>query len=427
MFEFKLQVGCLAVVLCITIYYVKSTMNKKLPCNRYFDALLFLIPWAIVFDGVTAWSVNHMDVVPDWLNLVFHGLFFILMNESLALIFLYLIRQTVGIRDRKQFWFYMTPNLIVLGVILFTLKDLYYIHGTTTNYSYGTPVIACYVSLLIHFVMIFVVVLINRRTLEKKKLYTTLIFMCVCLVLLIVQVVLPESLISSMVPMMALVGIYVSFEDPSLRRLSQYNSEMVTGFATLVENRDNSTGGHIRRTKAYVQIILDEMQRKPLYYRSLTGDYMRNVVDAAPMHDIGKIATPDYILQKPGKLTDEEYAVMKQHAATGGDIIVETFANLDHPEYLRIAYEMARFHHEKWNGKGYPDGLKGTEIPLHARVMAIADVFDAISSKRCYRDPMPLDRCFEIIQDGAGTDFDPDLVELFMNARDKVVSYYSQE
>ena len=154
---------------------------------------------------------------------------------------------------------------------------------------------------------------------------------------------------------------------------------------------------------------------------------MRNVVDAAPMHDIGKIATPDYILQKPGKLTDEEYAVMKQHAATGGDIIMETFANLDHPEYLRIAYEMARFHHEKWNGKGYPDGLKGTEIPLHARVMAIADVFDAISSKRCYRDPMPLEKCFAIIQDGAGTDFDPDLVELFMNARDKVVAYYSQE
>ena len=427
MFEFKLQIGCLAVVLCITIYYVKSTMNKKLPCNRFFDALLFLIPWAIVFDGVTAWSVNHMDVVPDWLNLVFHGLFFILMNESLALIFIYLIKQTVGIRDRKQFWLYMTPSLIVLGVILFTLKDVYYIRGVTTNYSYGTPVIACYVSLLIHFVMIFVVVLINRRTLEKKKLYTTLIFMCVCLALLIVQVVLPESLISSMVPMMALVGIYVSFEDPSLRQLSQYNSEMVTGFATLVENRDNSTGGHIRRTKAYVQILLDEMQRKPLYYRSLTGDYMRNVVDAAPMHDIGKIATPDYILQKPGKLTDEEYAVMKQHAATGGDIIMETFANLDHPEYLRIAYEMARFHHEKWNGKGYPDGLKGTEIPLHARVMAIADVFDAISSKRCYRDPMPLDRCFAIIQDGAGTDFDPDLVELFMNARDKVVAYYSQE
>ena len=145
------------------------------------------------------------------------------------------------------------------------------------------------------------------------------------------------------------------------------------------------------------------------------------------MHDIGKISTPDYILQKPGKLTDEEYAIMKQHAAVGGDIIKETFASLDHPEYLQIAYEVARFHHEKWNGKGYPDGLKGREIPLHARIMAIADVFDAVSSKRCYRDPMPVETCFQIIQNGAGKDFDPDLVELFMNAKDKVLVYYEQD
>ena len=199
------------------------------------------------------------------------------------------------------------------------------------------------------------------------------------------------------------------------------------GFATLVENKDGNTGGHIRRTKGYVQILLDEMQQRPIYYRSVTKDYICNVMDAAPMHDIGKISTPDVILQKPGRLTNEEYEIMKQHAAVGGNIIKETFDNLDNPEYLQIAYEVARFHHEKWNGTGYPDGLKGKEIPLHARIMAIADVFDAVSSRRCYRDAMPIEECFQIIQNGAGKDFDPDLVELFMNARDKVLAYYEQD
>ena len=241
---------------------------------------------------------------------------------------------------------------------------------------------------------------------------------------LIVQVLFPESLISSLFPVLAVVGIYISFEDPSIRRLQKYNEEMVTGFATLVENRDNSTGGHIRRTREYVRIILDEMKKDAAYRKELSRDYVQNVIKAAPMHDIGKIATPDYILQKPGRLTDEEYAIMKNHAGIGGDIIKKTFSELDEPEYEKIAYEVARFHHEKWNGKGYPDGLRGEDIPLHARIMAIADVFDAVSAKRCYRDAMPIEKCFQIIEEGAGSDFDPHLTELFLNARQEILTYY---
>ena len=212
-----------------------------------------------------------------------------------------------------------------------------------------------------------------------------------------------------------------------MRRLERFNSTMVMGFATLVENRDDSTGGHIRRTRGYVAILLDAMRSCPQYRRVLTRDYVRNVIDAAPMHDIGKIATPDSILQKPGRLTDEEFAIMREHAATGGDIIRETFADIDDPEYAQIAFEMARWHHEKWNGRGYPDGLSGEESPLHARVMAIADVFDAVSAKRCYRDALPLDVCFKIIEDGAGTDFDPALAQLFLEQRAQVTALCASE
>lgn len=152
----------------------------------------------------------------------------------------------------------------------------------------------------------------------------------------------------------------------------------------------------------------------------MTSDFKDHLLNASPIHDIGKISTPDTILQKPGKLTDEEYAIMKKHAVAGGEIIQEIFKDLDDKEFLQTAYDVARYHHERWNGKGYPEGLKETEIPFAARIMAIADVFDAISAKRCYRDAMPLETCFQIIKEGAGKDFDPELVKLFLGAKEKI-------
>ena len=145
------------------------------------------------------------------------------------------------------------------------------------------------------------------------------------------------------------------------------------------------------------------------------------------MHDIGKIAVSDAILQKPGKLTDEEFEQMKMHAARGGEIIRKTFGRTDDQQYLQMAYEIARHHHEKWNGRGYPDGLQSKEIPLCAQIMAIADVFDAVSAERCYRAALPLNQCFEIIEKGSGQDFNPILVEVFLDIRDKVEEITAQK
>lgn len=203
-------------------------------------------------------------------------------------------------------------------------------------------------------------------------------------------------------------------------QLSHSHNEMVMGFATLVENKDGSTGGHIKRTTAYVKLLAEELRNRGFYKEELTDEYLENLYRAAPMHDIGKIAVPDLVLQKPGKLTDEEFEVIKTHTVKGGNIIKDTFGHLENEQYTNMAFEVARYHHEKWNGKGYPDGLKRKEIPLGARIMAIADVFDAVSEKRCYRDAMPLDKCFEIISDGSGQAFEPLLVEVFLDIRDKV-------
>ncbi len=202
--------------------------------------------------------------------------------------------------------------------------------------------------------------------------------------------------------------------------LSLYHDEMIMGFATLVENKDGSTGGHVKRTTAYVRLLSEELQKRGFYGEILTDEYVDNLCKAAPMHDIGKISAPDIILQKPAELTMEEYQKMKEHAVSGGRIIQETFGHLSNKEYTQMAYEVARYHHEKWDGTGYPEGRKKGEIPLCARIMAVADVFDAVSEDRCYRDALPLEKCFEIIAQGSGQDFEPLLVEVFLDIRDKV-------
>ena len=138
------------------------------------------------------------------------------------------------------------------------------------------------------------------------------------------------------------------------------------------------------------------------------------------MHDIGKIAVPDAILQKPGKLTEEEYAQIQLHTIKGAELIQSALGNMGNQEYLNVAREVVLYHHERWDGKGYPEGLEGEEIPLHARIMAVADVFDAVSENRCYRAAMSLDKSFDIIREGIGTAFDPVIAETFLDAREKV-------
>ena len=237
----------------------------------------------------------------------------------------------------------------------------------------------------------------------------------------------PEVLLTSLFPTFLLLGIYMDFENPYIREVTAQHNEMVDGFATMVESRDNNTGGHIKRTRAYVELMLSEMRRSRRYRAIMSRDYMENVGNAAPLHDIGKISTPDSILQKPGKLTPEEFEIMKMHAPNGAEIILNTFHDLNNEEFRHIAYELARYHHEKFNGRGYPDGLSGEQIPLHARIMAIADVFDAVSQRRCYRDALPVDECFDIIRKGSGADFDPELVEIFLGAREKVEALMKKE
>lgn len=428
MYYSKLQIGCLLIVLFLNTLYIRKTMNKKIPCNRYYDMLMLFSPIAIFFDGLTAITVNCLDTIPNILNMIFHLIFFISMVLVIYSAYIYMIDKTIGMPKRRLIKFLITlPTIITIIIVIMGISDLEYIIGEHTNYSMGLSVIVSYGSLMIHFGIIFFLIIYRYKSIEKRKFGSVMFSLVISFLMLIVQMIYKEALISSLFPTIILVGIYISLEDPSIRRLEIYNQEMVTSFSTLVESRDNSTGGHIKRTKNYVMILVKQMEKSHKYRNILTKDYIEDIINASPMHDIGKIATPDNILQKPGKLTLEEFDIIKEHAAKGGEIIKETFKDIDDQEFLQIAFECARHHHEKFNGKGYPDGLKGEEIPLHARIMAIADVFDAVSAKRCYRDALPMDVCFKIIEDGKGTDFDPALVDLFLNAKEEVANVVKNE
>ena len=197
-------------------------------------------------------------------------------------------------------------------------------------------------------------------------------------------------------------------------RIMGMQSGMITLMADIVENRDDNTGGHIKRTARYVEGIAKELKRRGAYKDILTDEYMKNLVVAAPLHDIGKIHVPDSILNKPGRLTDDEFDIMKAHTTAGEELLNHAKGELGEYGYLTMAVEMATYHHEWWNGKGYPYGVGGDDIPLCARIMAVADVFDALISKRCYKDAMPLEKAFAIIREESGTHFEPEIVDAFL-------------
>ena len=200
------------------------------------------------------------------------------------------------------------------------------------------------------------------------------------------------------------------------KRIQRMQEVLIMEFAEMVEARDKNTGDHIKKTAEYVEAIAQELKSEGKFKAELTDGYVRKLKQAAPLHDIGKIAVSDLILNKNGKLTDEEFAIMKSHTTEGGKIlqkIVDDGKDAFDADYLTESIEMASFHHEKWDGTGYPNHLKGEEIPLSARIMAVADVFDALIAERVYKKGFPYEKAMAIITEGAGKHFDPVIVEAF--------------
>ena len=204
------------------------------------------------------------------------------------------------------------------------------------------------------------------------------------------------------------------------QKVDELQNHIIFSLASLVENRDSDTGAHINRTSSYMKTIAWAAKEKGLYKDILTEDYIFTLGRAAPLHDIGKIVVPDAILKKPGRFTEEEFELMKQHTIKGAEIVKEVVGISEDKIYIKTAQDIALYHHEKWNGKGYPYGLEKEKIPLCARIMALADVFDALVTKRCYKESMSMDEAFDIILNESGNHFDPSLVKVFIESRPEI-------
>lgn len=204
------------------------------------------------------------------------------------------------------------------------------------------------------------------------------------------------------------------------RKIQFIQHALITSFANMVEARDGLTGMHIKRTSEYVRIIASYLANGENYAHLFTDKYIENIINAAPLHDIGKIAIPDAILKKPGSLTKDEFEIIKTHSETGAKMIEEILDEVHDDECLSLAKDMAYYHHERWDGKGYPCNLRGGDIPLCARIMAVADVYDALRSKRCYKDRIPAQEAYDIIINGSGTQFDPMVVHAFADVFDQI-------
>ena len=208
--------------------------------------------------------------------------------------------------------------------------------------------------------------------------------------------------------------------------IKEMHNNMILAMATMVESRDNSTGGHIKRTSKVVNILISEIQKDKSKDRLvLSAEFCHNIIKAAPMHDLGKIAVDDAILRKPGRFTDEEFEKMKIHAAEGARIVHEILEGTDDKRFHILAENVAHYHHERWDGSGYPEGFTGEEAPLEARIMAVADVYDALVSKRVYKDAMDFEKADSIMMESFGMHFDKHLEKYYVAARPKLEAYYS--
>lgn len=275
--------------------------------------------------------------------------------------------------------------------------------------------------LIIFFIVSYLIVLYTliTNTLIASKLLTSIIFFFGS-IFVFVCILLHSNMLSSII-----VNYQRSTKiDESLKeqhtvlltrnqQLAQTENVTIFALAYQAEMRDQETGQHLERTSQYVKIIAEELATLPAYKSYLTKIYIADLVKSAPLHDIGKVGIPDAILLKPGKLSEDEFEIIKKHCEFGANALRRAEEKLHFQSFLKIAIQLTLSHHEKWNGTGYPHGLTKDKIPISARIMALADVYDALRSKRCYKEPFSHEKACKIIASEKGEHFDPDVVDAF--------------
>lgn len=217
-----------------------------------------------------------------------------------------------------------------------------------------------------------------------------------------------------------------SLVQEKVKEISASQLATIVAVSKLAESRDEETGHHIERTREFCRILAEKLSENSRYAHQIDTDFIKNIYHAAPLHDIGKVSVADNILLKPGKLTPEEFEAIKTHSMLGAETLETVRANYPGNQFINLGIEITRSHHEKWDGSGYPDGLSGKKIPLSARIMAVADVYDALRSRRPYKEPFSHEKAYDIIKKEANSHFDPVIVSAFVSLESAVADLWER-
>ena len=412
--------------------YLHITVSVNLPrkFRRYFQYIFITLPIYIAaylarvfIEGLPGPGISVALRVLPTAEIVAAGLICCLISR--LLIFL--------TKPRRSRLLFTGMYLLLLAHIVLVIAGsfshvFFYIEGNVYHRGFGyllvtvLPVLMALVDILL---LIRYGIKITRRVRFAFWMYILLPLIAIAIQAMCcnIQFIAFASVLSSVFMYTVIVKEQMALYEKQNRSIARLQSGLILVLADLVESRDQCTGDHVHKTAEYTRLIMDQMRKDGAYKDQLTDEFMADVVRSAPLHDIGKIHVPDAILNKPGKLSPEEFEQIKEHTTAGRDIIGKALDMVVADEasgYLHEAQNLAYCHHEKWNGTGYPQGLSGENIPLSARIMAVADVFDALISKRSYKDAFPFEKAMDIIREGVGTHFDPKVAEAFLRAESAV-------
>ena len=444
---------CIGVILIISTM-VRKAINTKV--RRWFN-LMVLANVIMSAADIFTWTFEGTAHPQNLIILPVSMFIFYIM--SFAIVFcsgFYIVNSLNKEKYRKVIVYILLISAVIyyVSLLLTPFLKLLYTIDANNIYSRGSYFIIPIVLETFLYLNFFAYLIFNRKTIQKEKVLPVLSFLIFPQIMQIIQILYYGiSLVNTGYTIAFLImfieanrnlehtlGMTESELDEKETELTEKEAELIEkvseieksklefikmqnhtieSLSNLVENRDEDTGEHVRRTRTYVELVAVQLMKNGHFPDILTPRYVRFLKRAAPMHDIGKIVVPDAVLKKPGRLTEQEFEMIKLHTSEGGRIVHEILDGYEDPEYIQITADIAAHHHEKWDGTGYPDHLKGEEIPLCARIMALADVFDALVSPRVYKSPMTYEEAFAIIESGKGVHFDPIIAEEFLNIKEK--------
>ena len=389
--------------------------------------------WFIsTFSAISFCALAEYAIHCGYYNIAFKIPLMILtvLQFAIAPCFAMLFAGALGLKHQTKIVWIWFAFCLTIGVICAPFGWVFYYDEI--GYHRGPAFLVYEATYFASLAYIIVVLLIVGRKFRRRDL-GTIISVLVILAAGIVPMTIYSLHVAYIAVGMSACLCYVYYNDlvqqdtkaelvKNQEEISRIQEIIITRLANLIESRDAETGGHVARTSAYCKLLAEQARAEGIYQETINQKFIDDIYTLAPIHDVGKILVSDKILRKPARLTPDEFEEMKKHAALGGDVAKHILHDIGDEHYLEFAYDIATYHHERWEGGGYPKGIKGEEIPLSARIMAIADVFDALVSKRCYKEAMPVDKAFDVIKSESGTHFDPKLVELFIKNKEMYAS-----